>query len=115
MLDAAASPSLWTVLISVVGGGTAIGLLNAYLNRATPRFQQLLLGAQTEKEREEARKFHAETDLSVARGAFELLDRVEAESKRKDARIADLECQARRLQAELIDCETKRAAGPLLD
>lgn len=107
MLDGQSLPSLWTVLVSVVGGGTALGLLNAYLNRGTPKTQQLLLSAQTKREL-------AETDLSVARGAFELLDRVKAESKRKDDEIADLQCQNRRLQAELLDCETKRGAGPLL-
>jgi cell division protein FtsB len=113
MPDVSAAPSLWTILLSVVGGGTAMGLLNAYLNRGTPRHTQLLLGAQTERERAEARKVEVEADLAVARGAFELLDRVEAESKRKDAEIEKLKAERDALerQIELIKAERKLGNG----
>lgn len=79
MLDSSNAPSLWTVALAVLGGGTVAGLLNLYVHRSTPRYQQLHLAAQTRRERAEARKLRAESDLSVARGAFELLARVEAE------------------------------------
>jgi hypothetical protein len=113
MFDASTAPSLWTVLLSVVGGGTALGLLNAYLNRDTPRHTQLLLGAQTERESADARKARAEADLSVARGAFELLDRVEAESKRKDERLAELEQALRTATARerMLELQLEREVG----
>jgi hypothetical protein len=101
MFDASTAPSLWTILLSVVGGGTALGLVNAFLNRDTPRHTQLLLGAQTERERADAKKARAEADLSVARGAFELLDRIEAESRRKDERLAEALAREKMLEVQL--------------
>lgn len=89
------SPSAWAVILTVAGSvgssGILLGVVNLWVNRRRPQFDQLLIGAQAEKAQAETRSLKVGDEIALTRGAFELMDRLQAELRRMGDRCSELE------------------------